>query len=116
MTKFYMDVFLDFFDNPEFEDMLQSEGTAKINIDDRRWSHYIAGAEALIKRYPRFYEAARRQIDERSANFHEAHDLETYVAANRREWLDLHRMLSGRRMREDECLPYVFDKLVEKKI
>jgi hypothetical protein len=116
MTKFYMDVFLDFFDNPDFDDMMNSEGIAKIGIDDRRWSHYIAGAEALISRYPRFYEAARRQIDERTANFLEAHDLETYVAANRREWLDLHRMLSGRQMREDECLPYVFDKLVEKKI
>ena len=116
MTKFYMDVFIDFFDSPEFETMIQTDGIEKISIDDRRWSHYIAGAEALIKRFPRFYDAARRQIDERTDNFLEMHDLKTYVAANRREWFDLHRMLSGRPMREDECLPYVFDKLVEKKI
>lgn len=116
MTKFYMDVFIDFFDNPAFEEMLEIEGIEKIGIDDRRWSHYIAGAEALIKKFPRFYDAARSQIDKRTENFLEAHDLETYVAANRREWIDLHRMLSGKQMREDECLPYVFEKLVEKKI
>ena len=96
MTKFYMDVFIDFFDNPEFETMIQTDGIEKIAIDDRRWSHYIAGAEALIKRFPRFYDAARRQIDERTENFLQMHDLKTYVAANRREWFDLHRMLSGR--------------------
>ncbi len=116
MTKFYMNVFIDFFDSPEFETMIQTDGIEKIAIDDRRWSHYIAGAEALIKRFPRFYDAARRQIDERTGNFLEMHDLNTYVAANRREWFDLHRMLSGRPMREEECLPYVFDKLVEKKV
>ena len=116
MTKFYMDVYIDFFDNPEFETMIQTDGIEKISIDDRRWSHYIAGADALIKRFPRFYDAARRQIDERTGNFLEMHDLNTYVAANRREWFDLHRMLSGRPMREEECLPYVFDKLVEKKV
>jgi len=116
MTKFYMDVFLDFFDNATFDDMMETEGIEKIAIDNRRWSHYIAGAEALIKKFPRFYQAARTQIDKRTENFLEAHDLETYVAANRREWLDLHRMLSGRQMNEDECLPYVFDKLVEKQI
>jgi siroheme synthase (precorrin-2 oxidase/ferrochelatase) len=116
MTKFYMDVFMDFFDNPAFEAMLEIEGIEKIGIDDRRWSHYIAGAEALIKKFPRFYDTARNQIDKRTENFLEAHDLETYVAANRREWIDMHRMLSGKQMGEDECLPYVFEKLVEKKI
>jgi len=116
MTKFYMDVFLDFFDNDTFDDMMETEGIEQIAIDNRRWSHYIAGAEALIKKFPRFYQAARTQIDKRTVNFLEAHDLETYVAANRREWLDLHRMLSGRQMNEDECLPYMFDKLVEKQI
>ena len=84
-----------------------------IDINDRRWSHYIAGAEALINNYPTFRDAARKQIDERTANFLEAHDLKTYVAANRREWHDLHEMLSGRKMNPAECLPYVFDKLVE---
>ena len=55
-------------------------------------------------------------VDERTANFLESHDLDTYVAANRREWFEIHRVLSGRDMAESECLPYVFDKLVEKKL
>ena len=112
MTKFYMDVFIHFFNNQEFETMINSAGIGQIDINDRRWSHYIAGAESLIRNYPTFDDAARKQIDKRTANFLEAHDLETYVAANRREWHDLHEMLSGRRMKEAECLPYVFDKLV----
>ena len=93
--------------------MIKSEGIGQIDINDRRWSHYIAGAESLIRNYPIFHDAARKQIDERTANFLEAHDLKTYVAANRREWHDLHEMLSGRKMNPAECLPYVFDKLVE---
>ena len=49
MTKFYMDVYIDFFNNPEFETMIEMDGIEKIAIEDRRWSHYIAGSEALIK-------------------------------------------------------------------
>ena len=113
MTKFYMDVFIHFFNSSEFDTMISSAGIDTIDINDRRWSHYIAGAEALINNYPTFRDAARKQIDERTANFLEAHDLKTYVAANRREWHDLHEMLSGRKMNPAECLPYVFDKLVE---
>jgi len=116
MTKFYMDVYLDFFDNDEFGKMITSEGIEKISIDDRRWSHYIAGAESLIRNYPRFYDIARKQIDERTAHFIESHDLNMYVAANKREWFDLHASLLGRAVSQDECLPYVFEKLVEKKI
>ena len=116
MTKFYMDVYLDFFDKESYDAMTQLEGIYKISVEDRRWSHYIAGAEALIREYPRFYDAARNQIDKRTANFIESHDLPTYIEANKREWRDLHEQLSGRKMRESECLPYFFEKLVEKTI
>ncbi len=115
MTKFYMDVYIDFFDNPEYEKMIQSDGIEKISINDRRWSHYIAGADALIKNYPRYYEVAKAQIDQRTANFHEAHDLETYIAENKREWLATHTLLNGAPLAETACLPYVFEKLIEKK-
>jgi hypothetical protein len=116
MTKFYMDVFIDFFDSPEFDTMIRSEGIEKISLEDRRWSHYIAGAEALIKKYPRFYETARTQIDQRTANFLQSHDLETYIAQNKREWIETHELLTGKPVAEAECLPYVFEKLIEKKI
>ena len=114
MTKFYISVYLDFFDNPEFDEMIRSEGMYKISIDDRRWSHYIAGAESLIRRYPRFYDAAKAQIEDRTASFLETHDLETYIAANRREWFSTHELLAGKSLSEAECLPYVFEKLVQK--
>jgi NADPH-dependent glutamate synthase beta subunit-like oxidoreductase len=116
MTKFYLDVYLEFFDSPSFEEMLKKEGIERIPIDDRRWSHYINGAMALTRAYPRFYEGAREQIDKRTANFTEAHDLETYIAANKREWIDAHRMLGGKDFAEEDCLPFVFEKLIEKKL
>lgn len=113
MTKFYMDVYIDFFDNEAYEDMISLEGIKKISIEDRRWSHYIAGADVLIKQYPRFYEAAKKQIEVRTANFIETHDLKTYIAANKREWLDTHTLLNGGPLSEDKCLPYVFEKLLK---
>jgi Pyridine nucleotide-disulphide oxidoreductase len=115
MAKFYMKVFIKFFDNPAFEDMLESEGIQKISIEDRRWSHYIAGATALIKRYPDIHQATLNQIDQRTHNFLEVHDIETFVAENKREWIDMHSHLAGKEMSEEECLPYVFEKLLNSK-
>ena len=116
VIRIYRDVYLDFFDNDSFTDMLEIEGIYPISIEDRRWSHYIAGAEALIREYPRFYEAARNQIDDRTANFMEFHDIPAYIDANKREWQTLHEQLKGRSMSADECLPYFFEKLIEKKV
>lgn len=113
MTKFYMDVYIDYFDNEAYEEMISLEGVKKISIEDRRWSHYMAGADALIKQYPRFYEAAKKQIETRTANFLETHDLKTYIAENKREWLDTHTLLNGEPLSEDKCLPYVFEKLLK---
>lgn len=116
MTKFYMTVYLHFFDNPEFDTMINSEGIATLPIEERSWSHYIAGADSLMKNYPLFYEAAKEQIEQRTANFHESHDLETYIAQNRREWFETHRLLGGQEIPESQYLPYVFGKLIEKKV
>lgn len=115
MTKFYMDVYIHFFDNPEFETMIHSAGIKKFPIEQRSWSHYIAGSEALMNNYPQFYERAKQQVEKRTENFHEAHDLEMYIKQNRREWFETHALLRGNEISESECLPYVFGKLVEKK-
>ena len=72
-------------------------------------------AAALTAAYPHLYEVAKQQIEKRTANFLEAHDLPTYIAANRREWFDTHSLLAGRELKEEECLPFVFEKLLEKK-
>ncbi len=116
MAKFYMDVYVYFFDNNDYYAMIESDGIETISIEDRKWSDYIAGAATLMKHYPDIYEAARKQVSERTHNFIEAHDLETYIFANIREWIDTHSLLAGKQMKAEECLPYVFQKLIDKKI
>jgi len=72
MAKFYLNVFLRFFDSPEYEEMMQTDGVEKIDIESRAWSQYIAGAAALIARYDDLRQKAREQVDQRSKNFMEA--------------------------------------------
>jgi hypothetical protein len=115
MVKFYLQVYLELFNSPDFERMMKAEGIQRIPIEDRKWSHYIEGAGALIRANPRFLQIARAQIERRSANFRETHDLETYVTENKREWLDTHRLLAGEELAEKDCLPFVFDTLIGKK-
>jgi hypothetical protein len=115
MVKFYTEVFIFLFDNPEYDQVLNTEGIEKISIEDRKWSHYIAGAMALIKNYPNLLKIAKEQVSRRTRNFLEAHDLEKYIAENKREWIDTHVMLAGKHMKEEDCLPYLFEKLLTKK-
>ncbi len=113
MVKFYMEVFILYFDNPEFETMMKIDQIEKLPIEERKWSHYIKGAMALIENDPRIHDAAWQQINQRTDNFLQTHDLSTYVEQNKREWLDMHRMLAGKSMKEEECLPYVFENLIK---
>ncbi len=96
--------------------MIESDGIETISVEDRKWSHYINAAAALMKHYPDIYDAARKQVSERTHNFIEAHDLETYILANKREWIDTHALLADKPMKEEDCLPYLFQKLIDKKI
>jgi hypothetical protein len=116
MVKFYMDVYIRFFANDDYFAMLKSDGIETIAIADRKWSHYIAGAAALINQYPDIGAKAREQVARRTQNFMEAHDLATYIAANKREWIDTHALLAGKPMPEEACLPYVFQKLIDKRV
>ena len=112
MVKFYLDVYLYFFDSDEYYSMINSDGIEAISIEDRKWSDYIAAATVLMNKYPDIHEKAKNQVAERTGNFMEAHDLETYIAANKREWIDTHSQLPGKTMKAEDCLPYVFQKLV----
>lgn len=114
MVKFYVEVYLKFFNNPEYDTMMALDGIEKISIHDRKWSHYIRAAMALIQDYPGFREIAKQQVNQRTVRFLTTHDLETYIAQNKREWIDMHTQLTGRPMTEEECLPYVFDRLLPK--
>ncbi len=113
MARFYMEIFVRYFDSPDFNTMIQTPGIEKLPIETRAWSHYIAGATALIDHYDELRRMARKQVDERTGNFLEAHDLQTYIAQNRREWIDTHSLLAGKPVPEEQCLPYVFDKLLD---
>ncbi|MGB5424540.1 MAG: FAD-dependent oxidoreductase [Desulfobacterales bacterium] len=113
MAKFYIEVFIMLFDSPEYDNILKTEGREKISIEDRKWSHYIEAAMALIRNYPSICKIAGNQVTERTKRFLEVHDLELYVAENKREWIDTHTMLAGKPMREEDCLPYVFEKVVK---
>ncbi len=114
MVKFYMEVYIRTFDSPQYSELMGTDGVTKIPIEDRRWSYYIAGATALIQHHPELYEIAKNQVAQRTANFLEKHDLETYIEENKREWMDTHAMLAGEPMAEADCLPYVFEKLLPK--
>ena len=116
MVKFYMDVYIRYFDNPEYEKMAGLDGIEKIPIEDRKWSDYIKGAAALILNDPELNQTARKQVAQRTKNFLENHNLEIYIAENKREWIDTHSMLAGKLMKEEDCLPFVFEKLLPKPI
>jgi hypothetical protein len=106
-------VFILFFNKPEYDEMMQTDGIKKIPIQDRNWSHYITGAMTLIRKYPVIQEIAEEQVRKRTHNFSETHDLETYIAENKREWIDTHSKLAGKPVSEKDCLPYVFEKLIK---
>jgi len=112
MVKFYLDVFIKSFGNSRYDEWIQTEGVEWIPIDKRKWSSYIDGATALVDSHPDLYETARAQVDRRTENFLEKHDLETYIAENKREWIDTHAMLAGKPIKASDCLPYVFEKLL----
>lgn len=79
---------------------------------DRKWTHYIQGAMSLIRNYAGIRQMAANQVALSTRDFLEVHDLGTFIAENKREWIDTHAMLAGRHLTEDACLPYVFEKLV----
>ena len=112
MVKFYMEVYVTYFNNPEFDTMMQIDQIEKLPIEQRKWSHYIKGAMALIQNDRKIHDIAWQQVGQRTDNFLQAHDLSTYIEQNKREWLDMHEMLTGRPMKEEECLPYVFEKML----
>jgi cation diffusion facilitator CzcD-associated flavoprotein CzcO len=112
MVKFYMEVYVTYFNNPEFETMMQIDQIEKLPIEQRKWSHYIKGAMALIQNDRKIHDIAWKLVGQRTDNFLQAHDLSTYIEQNKREWLDMHEMLTGRPMKEEECLPYVFEKMI----
>jgi Pyridine nucleotide-disulphide oxidoreductase len=115
MVKFYVRLFIRYYESPDYDEMMQTEGIEQIRIDDRKWSDYIRGAMALIRQYPDIRATADELVAHRSENFQKFHDLETYIADNKREWTQTHALLAGKPVAEADCLPYVFERLLKSK-
>jgi len=61
-----------------------------IATQDRKSSHYISGAAASMNCYPDICEAAGKPLSQRTSNFLEVHDLESYIAANKENgWISI---------------------------
>jgi cation diffusion facilitator CzcD-associated flavoprotein CzcO len=116
MVKFYMEIYIMFFGKADYHEMVNTEGIEKVPVRDRKWSHYIQGAMSLIRNYPGIRRVAANQVSRRTKNFLEVHDLETFIAENKREWIDTHAMLAGGPVAADMCLPYVFERLVPQRV
>ena len=79
---------------------------ASVPIEHRAWSNYIAGANHLVENFPAIKAKADALVYKRYLDFTETQTPEEYVAANRREWKELHELLTQSRL-DDSCfLPY----------
>lgn len=108
MVKFYIEVFIMLFNTSEYDNIMNTEGIEKISIQDRKRSHYIEAAMALVRNHPGIRKIAENQVTERTKRFLETHDLELYIAENKREWINTHAMLTGKPMREEDCCAVCF--------
>ena len=109
MAKFYIMVFEHFFKNPptqEEENKINLHLPRDISINSRAWSHYIAGANFLVKHVPAIKAKADKIIHRRYLNFVETQTPEEYIAANKREWHELHDLLSQSKIDSSCYLPY----------
>ena len=68
--------------------------TEAVSVKDRAWSHYIAGANFLVSRSPEIRAKANELVRRRYLGFVETQTVAEYVEANKREWEELHDLLS----------------------
>jgi len=108
MAKFYLAVFVHMFsDEKDSEKALLDPFLAcEVSVEHRAWSHYISGANHLVENYPAIKEKADFLVYKRYLDFTETQTPEEYVAANKREWKELHELLTQSKL-DDSCfLPY----------
>ena len=99
MSKFYVMVYEHFFsaagsggDASLLKDSFLD--TEAVSVRDRAWSHYIAGANFLVSRSPEIRAKADELVRRRYLGFVETQTVAEYVEANKREWEELHDLLS----------------------
>lgn len=93
MAKFYTNVFVYFLKNKDVYPTVQDE-FHNVPIVERKWSDYIKGLEVLCDKIPDMKQIAIEQANSRHKDFVEAHNVQTYLRENKREWTELNRILS----------------------
>jgi hypothetical protein len=115
-AKFFTEVYIAGLDHEEeVGEMLWGVDVPTNPILDRRWSQYIDASAKLIhaaeQGIPYFANAAKRQVDNRTAHFYSTLPPKAYVKANRAEWEELHtRLNGGNPVPLEDQLPYFFDE------
>lgn len=112
-AKFYANVFAFGVANahdPKLADDLWGAEVPRVSIHDRKWTQYINAARRLIGAHPEVRGFADAQVAKRTAHLWGSYAPAEYVAANKREWVELHTRLNGGvALPDDQVLPYFFD-------
>ncbi|GBG23799.1 Polyketide synthase [Hondaea fermentalgiana] len=106
MSKFYVMVYLHFFKGNDAAILDSAELANNVDVQDRKWTDYIRGAEFLVDKVPGIREKANALLRSRRDDFVDSQSVEEYIAANRREWQELHDILSQGIIDESCALPY----------
>ena len=93
MAKFFIEVYIHFFKNPDQYEEIKDK-FHKVNIENRKWSDYIKGTDVLVENNNEIKEIVKKQLNKRNKNFINAHNVEDFKRENKREWIELHKILS----------------------
>ena len=93
MAKFFISVYSYFFKNPDkYEEI--DEKLHRVSIENRKWSDYIKGTDIILKNNNDINDIIKNQLDKRNQNFINSHNVEEFKKQNKREWIELNKMLS----------------------
>jgi len=93
MVKFFTEVYIHFFHNPEECKKVQDK-LHTVDIENRKWSDYIAGTQVLFENNESLNEVVKTQLAKRHNNFINAHNVEDFKRENKREWIEINKILS----------------------
>lgn len=93
MVKFFTETYIHFFENPDEYKNIQ-EKLHTVDIEDRKWSDYIAGTQVLFENNEAFASIIKKQLSNRHQNFVDAHTVEQFKKENKREWIEINKILS----------------------
>lgn len=93
MVKFFTEVYLHFYEHPDEYTEIQGK-LHLVDIENRKWSDYIAGTQVLFENSPHLENIVKTQLKTRHSNFINAHSIEEFKKENRREWLEINKILS----------------------